>query len=130
MFSLSANPNRDHILHITFPKEWRFNDISQLFSPFGKYTVTKFFHLLDNPHQNLCYYFNVIDITITGGVHVSWLNDTSAYIGLHRRDQVNAVMKILGKTNTYKIQRYADYQASLGVTVGAGDRKRKLSSYE
>ncbi|XP_043585403.1 poly(A)-specific ribonuclease PARN-like isoform X1 [Bombus pyrosoma] len=93
------NPNRDHILHITFPKEWRFNDISQLFSPFG-------------------------------GVHVSWLNDTSAYIGLHRRDQVNAVMKILGKTNTYKIQRYADYQASVGVTVGAGDRKRKLLSSE
>lgn len=36
MVFLSANPNRDHILHITFPKEWRFNDISQLFSPFGK----------------------------------------------------------------------------------------------
>ncbi|KAK9309234.1 hypothetical protein QLX08_000987 [Tetragonisca angustula] len=93
------NPNRDHIFHMTFPKEWKFNDINQLFSPFG-------------------------------GIQVSWLNDTSAYIGLHRRDQVNAVMKALGKTNTYKIQKYADYQASLGMAVHSGDRKRKLSSSE
>ena len=61
---------------------------------------------------------------------MSWLNDTSAYIGLHRRDQVNTVMKALGKTNTYKIQKYADYQASLGAAVRSGDRKRKLSSSE
>ncbi|CAD1472657.1 unnamed protein product, partial [Heterotrigona itama] len=63
-----------------------------------------------------------------GGVQISWLNDTSAYIGLHRRDQVNIVMKALGKTNTYNIQKYADYQASLGVAIRSGDRKRKLSS--
>lgn len=39
-----ANPNRDHIFHMTFPKEWKFNDINQLFSPFGMYTVAEFFH--------------------------------------------------------------------------------------
>ncbi|XP_006617598.1 poly(A)-specific ribonuclease PARN-like isoform X1 [Apis dorsata] len=92
------NPSRDHVFHLTFPKEWKFNDISHLFSPFGS-------------------------------VHVSWLSDISAYIELHRRDQVNEVMKVLAKTSTYKLQRYADYQASLE-SFNTGERKRKLSSSE
>lgn len=68
-------------------------------------------------------------IYITGSVHVSWLSDISAYIELHRRDQVNEVMKVLAKTSTYKLQRYADYQASLE-SFNTGERKRKLSSSE
>ncbi|XP_049868780.1 poly(A)-specific ribonuclease PARN-like isoform X2 [Pectinophora gossypiella] len=33
------NPPRDHVFHLTFPKEWTRNDISQLFSPFGAIIV-------------------------------------------------------------------------------------------
>ncbi|KAL4240976.1 hypothetical protein ACF0H5_001758 [Mactra antiquata] len=29
------NPARDHVFHITFPKEWKNSDISQLFAQFG-----------------------------------------------------------------------------------------------
>ncbi|XP_032520459.2 poly(A)-specific ribonuclease PARN-like isoform X2 [Danaus plexippus] len=32
-------PTRDHVFHVTFPKEWKRSDISQLFSPFGQITV-------------------------------------------------------------------------------------------
>ncbi|CAK9833269.1 Poly(A)-specific ribonuclease PARN [Anthophora retusa] len=92
-------PSRDHVFHITFPKDWKLSDIFQLFNPFG-------------------------------GVYVSWLSDTSAYVGLHRRDQINSVAKMLGNTSTYRIQRYAEYQATLETNLNAGERKRKLSSSE
>lgn len=91
-------PSRDHVFHLTFPKDWKFNDIFQLFSPFG-------------------------------GVYVSWISDTSAYVGLNRRDQVNAVAKIVGKTSTYTIQRYAEYQASLE-TNSAEEGKEQFPSSE
>jgi len=39
IYSFSANPSRDHVFHLTFPKEWKHADISQLFSPFGKYCI-------------------------------------------------------------------------------------------
>lgn len=38
-FFLLANPSRDHVFHITFPKEWKHTDISQFFSPFGEYCI-------------------------------------------------------------------------------------------
>ncbi|RLU16444.1 hypothetical protein DMN91_010512 [Ooceraea biroi] len=28
-------PSRDHVFHLTFPKEWKYSDISVLFAPFG-----------------------------------------------------------------------------------------------
>ncbi|XP_029035611.1 poly(A)-specific ribonuclease PARN-like isoform X3 [Osmia bicornis bicornis] len=93
------NPSRDHVFHLTFPKDWKLNDICQLFSPFG-------------------------------GVYVSWLSDTTAYVGLNRREQVNAVVKNLCKTSAYTIQRYAEYQSSLDVNISTGERKRKLSSFD
>ncbi|CAL7936045.1 unnamed protein product [Xylocopa violacea] len=34
------DPNRDHVFHVIFPKEWKYNDISQLFSPFGSVHVS------------------------------------------------------------------------------------------
>ncbi|XP_076653140.1 poly(A)-specific ribonuclease PARN isoform X2 [Halictus rubicundus] len=93
------NPSRDHVFHLTFPKEWKYSDISQLFSPFG-------------------------------GVYVSWLSDTTAYVALNRREQLNAAVKSLYKKGgTYKIQKYVEHQASLE-NVDRGERKRKLSSTE
>ncbi|CAG5051829.1 unnamed protein product [Parnassius apollo] len=32
-------PSRDHVFHLTFPKEWQRNDINQLFSAFGPITM-------------------------------------------------------------------------------------------
>nr|XP_033321022.1 poly(A)-specific ribonuclease PARN-like isoform X2 [Megalopta genalis] len=95
------NPSRDHVFHLTFPKEWKINDIIQLFSPFG-------------------------------GVYVSWLSDTSAYVALNRREQVISATKCLFKKKhtPYKIQKYVDHQASFDVNNDRGERKRKLSSIE
>ncbi|XP_029680037.1 poly(A)-specific ribonuclease PARN-like [Formica exsecta] len=93
------NPSRDHVFHITFPKEWKHTDISQLFSPFG-------------------------------GGYVSWLSDTSAYIGLYRRDQAGIVMQALARQTTCKVQKYSNHQVSLQTDVSLENRKRKLSSPE
>ncbi|XP_076298678.1 poly(A)-specific ribonuclease PARN isoform X2 [Lasioglossum baleicum] len=93
------NPSRDHVFHLTFPKEWKYGDISQLFSPFG-------------------------------GVYVSWLSDTTAYVALNRREQhKSAVKSLYKKAGLYKIQKYAEHQASLE-NVDRAERKRKLSSTE
>lgn len=32
----TATPTRNHVFHITFPKQWKTSDIIQLFSPYGK----------------------------------------------------------------------------------------------
>ncbi|XP_015595875.2 poly(A)-specific ribonuclease PARN isoform X1 [Cephus cinctus] len=95
------NPSRDHVFHITFPKKWRFSDVSQLFNPYG-------------------------------GVSVSWLSDTTAYVGLNRRDQSGSVLKQLSKVGNFKIQKYAEHQASLDTSnqLTHGERKRKLSASE
>lgn len=65
-----------------------------------------------------------------GGGYVSWLSDTSAYVGLYRRDQAGAAMASLSTGTVYKIQKYAKHQATLQADVSLEDRKRKLSSPE
>lgn len=35
-FLCAVLPSRDHVFHVTFPKEWKAPDLYQLFSPFGK----------------------------------------------------------------------------------------------
>ncbi|XP_048761264.2 poly(A)-specific ribonuclease PARN-like isoform X2 [Ostrea edulis] len=49
-------PNREHIFHVTFPKEWKAPDLYQLFSPFGN-------------------------------VNIQWLDDTSAFVSLYKKEQ-------------------------------------------
>ncbi|XP_018342732.1 PREDICTED: poly(A)-specific ribonuclease PARN-like isoform X1 [Trachymyrmex septentrionalis] len=91
------NPSREHVFHLTFPKEWKHTDIIQLFIPFG-------------------------------GGYISWLSDTSAYVGLYRRDQAGVAMTSLSKETAYKIQTYTEYQATLlQANASPEDRKRKLS---
>uniref|UniRef100_A0A0L8HVV5 Poly(A)-specific ribonuclease PARN n=1 Tax=Octopus bimaculoides TaxID=37653 RepID=A0A0L8HVV5_OCTBM len=55
-------PTRDHIFHVTFPKEWKAADLYQLFMPFGN-------------------------------VQLSWINDTSAYVALHNKDNAGMESK-------------------------------------
>ncbi|EFN75773.1 poly(A)-specific ribonuclease PARN [Harpegnathos saltator] len=89
-------PSRDHVFHITFPKEWKHTDINQLFSPYG-------------------------------GVQISWLTNTTAYVALFRRENTREVMNALSKETVCTIQTYLDYQASLSASgVCCEDRKRKL----
>ncbi|VEN43084.1 unnamed protein product [Callosobruchus maculatus] len=76
------NPPRDHVFHLSFPKEWKTNDISQLFSPFGN-------------------------------VHVSWIDETSAYVTLYKRDQAATALNALSNGESYKIMTYAKRKALL-----------------
>jgi len=63
----------------------------------------------------------------TGGGYISWLSDTSAYVGLYRRDQAGIALKSLSKETVYKIQTYTEHQATLQASASPEDRKRKLS---
>lgn len=36
---LVVQPKRDHVLHVTFPKEWKTSDLYQLFSAFGEFVI-------------------------------------------------------------------------------------------
>ena len=55
-------PNRDHVFHTSFPKEWKTADVIQLFSAYGP-------------------------------VIVSWIDDSSAFVTLHHRENHSVVMK-------------------------------------
>ncbi|XP_019870865.1 poly(A)-specific ribonuclease PARN isoform X2 [Aethina tumida] len=62
------NPSRDHVFYLTFPKDWKYNDIVELFSPFGP-------------------------------VFVSWLDDTSAYVSLQKKDQAALALNTLSQSD-------------------------------
>ncbi|OPJ79429.1 hypothetical protein AV530_009522 [Patagioenas fasciata monilis] len=52
----AVQPKRDHVLHVTFPKEWKTSDLYQLFSAFGNIQVswiddTSAFVSLSQPEQ-------------------------------------------------------------------------------
>ncbi|KAJ8936371.1 hypothetical protein NQ314_012390 [Rhamnusium bicolor] len=80
-------PSRDHVFYLTFPKEWRMNNIAQLFSPFGN-------------------------------VYISWLDDTSAYVGLYKKDQAAIALSTLSQSDTYSIMTYTKRQVALaGITT-------------
>lgn len=50
-FFCAVLPSRDHVFHVTFPKEWKAPDLYQLFSPFGKlntYCICKVLFLVNH----------------------------------------------------------------------------------
>ncbi|XP_033215427.1 poly(A)-specific ribonuclease PARN-like isoform X2 [Belonocnema kinseyi] len=92
------NPSRDHVFHLSFPREWKMSDITQLFNPYG-------------------------------GVFVSWLSDTSAYVSLNKRDQTKTVLKNVLNTDAFTIKKYAEHQVSTELQTSTQVlRKRKLNS--
>ncbi|XP_051173834.1 poly(A)-specific ribonuclease PARN-like isoform X2 [Leptopilina boulardi] len=94
------SPSREHVFYITFPREWKGNDISKLFTAYG-------------------------------GVFVSWLSDTSAFVSLYKRDQVKNVLKKVKNTKFFTIKKFADHQKSIEpFDQGLKLRKRKLESSE
>ncbi|CAG2223430.1 PARN [Mytilus edulis] len=85
---------REHVFNVSFPKEWKNEDLNQLFSPFGN-------------------------------IQISWLNDTSAYVSLYRKEEAKNVMKALSKDNTvYQIRGYNDHKTVITTNV----RKRPMSA--
>ena len=52
---VDIEPERGHVFHVTFPKEWKTSDVAAIFS--GS----------------------------VGGVQVSWIDDNSAFVALHHR---------------------------------------------
>ncbi|KAJ8957351.1 hypothetical protein NQ318_004830 [Aromia moschata] len=75
-------PSRDHVFYLTFPREWKANNITQLFSPFGN-------------------------------IYISWLDDSSAYISLYKKDQAAIALSTLSQSDTYSIMTFARRQAIL-----------------
>ncbi|KAH0506204.1 Poly(A)-specific ribonuclease PARN, partial [Microtus ochrogaster] len=56
MANYLVQPKRDHVLHVTFPKEWKTSDLYQLFSAFGNIQIswiddTSAFVSLSQPEQ-------------------------------------------------------------------------------
>ncbi|XP_063446244.1 poly(A)-specific ribonuclease PARN-like isoform X1 [Mytilus trossulus] len=85
---------REHVFNVSFPKEWKNEDLNQLFSPFGN-------------------------------IQISWLNDTSAYVSLYRKEEAKNVMKSLCKDDTvYQIRGYNDHKTVITTNV----RKRPMSA--
>ncbi|GJQ72312.1 hypothetical protein Trydic_g3401 [Trypoxylus dichotomus] len=48
-----------------------------------------------------------------GSVHIAWINDTSAYIGLINKQQAAVALSTLSQSDTYTITTYAKRQAQL-----------------
>lgn len=89
-------PKRDHVFHVSFPKEWKTDDLCQLFSPFGN-------------------------------VQISWLNETSAFVSLYKKEESSNVLKNLCKNDTaYRITPYQDHKTGNSPTNNV--RKRPMSA--
>lgn len=118
-----ASPSREHVLYITFPKEWKHNDILQLFSPFGMHV-----NVFTSDFYNKLFF-------LLGNVHVAWINDHSAYVGLQKREQTAIALSTLSQSDTYTVISYAKRQAQLaGQTfpssspLPSSKRKRSLEN--
>lgn len=81
-----VEPDRLNVFHLTFPKEWKRDDIQKLFKDYNN-------------------------------LNISWINDTSAYIGV-KKDQNKKVQKQLMKANAvYKLQTYEEFRSSRRVKL-------------
>ncbi|KAF3852591.1 hypothetical protein F7725_005946 [Dissostichus mawsoni] len=84
MANYLVTPKRDHVLYVTFPKEWKTSDLYQLFSAFAS-------------------------MILPGNIQVSWIDDTSAFVSLSQTDQVQIAMNTSRYAESYRIQTYAEY---------------------
>jgi len=74
-------PSREHVFHLTFPKEWKTSDLINLFQE-------RF-----------------------GSVQVSWIDDTSAYVALREKEQAGQVLATLSGSPEFTIQPWAAHRA-------------------
>lgn len=61
--------------------------------------------------------------TLLGNVHVSWINDQSAYIALQKEGQTAVALRTLSQSETYTVTSYANRQAQLD---GINKRRQPL----
>ncbi|CAE1324447.1 PARN [Acanthosepion pharaonis] len=87
-------PDRGHVFHVTFPKEWKAADLYQLFMPFGN-------------------------------VQLSWINDNSAYVALHNKDNAEMVLKTLNQAETYRVISYSESKRKKVLSTESHQRKRR-----
>lgn len=88
-FFCTVLPSRDHVFHVTFPKEWKAPDLYQLFSPFGKLKaccICKVLFLV-NHFEWVFFLMICLYILLTGNVYITWLDDVSAFVSLYKKDQ-------------------------------------------
>ncbi|KAF5270616.1 hypothetical protein FQA39_LY01354 [Lamprigera yunnana] len=45
-----------------------------------------------------------------GNVYVSWIDDSSAFVNLHRKDQLPVALRTLSQSGVYKIMTYTEYE--------------------
>nr|XP_032635551.1 poly(A)-specific ribonuclease PARN isoform X1 [Chelonoidis abingdonii] len=92
-------PKRDHVLHVTFPKEWKTSDLYQLFSAFGGVSgVDGGAAAVNSPLGGQ-----------PGNILVSWIDDTSAFVSLSQPEQVQIAVNTSRYAESYRIQTYAEY---------------------
>lgn len=62
-------------------------------------------------------------------MHIGWINGTSAYVGLYKREQAAVALSTLSQSDRYTITTYARKQAQLAglKTVAMSPRPRKSS---
>ncbi len=75
------SPDRGHVFHVTFPREWKTSDLATVFA--GS----------------------------VGGVQVTWIDDTSAFVALHNRELAPQVMQELNCSSVYTIMPYTRFKA-------------------
>ncbi|XP_036134828.1 poly(A)-specific ribonuclease PARN isoform X2 [Molossus molossus] len=91
-------PKRDHVLHVTFPKEWKTSDLYQLFSAFGNIQIswiddTSAFVSLSQPEQ---VQIDAVFISFVG------MSSGYAFIG-------HPAVNTSKYAESYRIQTYAEY---------------------
>lgn len=50
---------------------------------------------------------------LVGNVSIGWINNTSAYVGLYRRDQAAVALSTLSQSDTYRIMTYSKRKGQL-----------------
>jgi len=75
-------PSRDHVFHLRFPKEWKTQDLKQLFQE-------QF-----------------------GDVYVAWIDDTQAFVALREKELAVQVLSSLSGSPTFSIQTWEEHQKS------------------
>ncbi|KAL8623603.1 hypothetical protein ACOMHN_037690 [Nucella lapillus] len=57
-----------------------------------------------------------------GNVHISWINELSAFVSLYKKDNADAVMKAMGETTTlYRLVPYKVYKNSLAAAAASAE---------
>ena len=123
------SPDRNHVFHLKMPPSWKNQDIEELFSAVGE--LLSFFHKsipLDALYQ---YAFWVsFNFCLTGPIQIAWIDDTSSYVALKRRDMAAEALiaKVPSNDSLYQVTTYADFCAEslLDCERRRGEKRQKL----